>query len=308
MKVYKRYIVINVMRIAGTIGAVIEGVDIDGDLSDESLAEVHTALLKHKVIFLRSQRQLDDRGQVAFASRLGGVTLAHPMVKRGDNTKVLPVDSQYGKANSWHSDVTFVDRVPAISILRAVRLTPYGGETTWANTAAAYASLPTPLQALADRLWAVHTNVHDYAGDDVDDVRMGGIDVKTEKSIADYRANAFESEHPVVRVHPETGERCILLGRYAKRFVDVTNSESRLLYQLLQERVTRLENTVRWHWQEGDVAIWDNRATQHYAIADYGDHPRVMHRVTVAGDVPVAVDGRRSRMRAGDPSEYSPLS
>ncbi|MER6958698.1 TauD/TfdA family dioxygenase [Streptomyces sp. NPDC000618] len=298
---------ITATRVAGGLGGLIEGVRITDDMDEVSVAGIHAALLKYKVVFLRNQHGLDDAGQVAFASRLGNVTLAHPMVKRGDNSMVLPVDSQYGKANSWHTDVTFVDRVPAISILRAVRLTPYGGETTWANTAAAYASLPEPLQALAVKLWAVHTNVHDYAGDDVDDVRIGGIDVKAEASIAEYGANVFECEHPVVRVHPETGERCILLGRYAKRFVDVTNGESRLLYQLLQERVTRLENTVRWHWRQGDVAIWDNRATQHYAIADYGDLPRVMHRVTVAGDIPVAVDGRQSKMRAGDPSAYSRL-
>ena len=106
----------------------------------------------------------------------------------------------------------------------------------------------------------------------------------------------------MVRVHPETGERALLLGHFVKQFVGLNQLESSTLFNLLQNRVTRLENTIRWTWQQGDVAIWDNRATQHYAVADFGEEPREVRRVTVAGDVPVSVDGRRSEVLVGDAS------
>ena len=108
-----------------------------------------------------------------------------------------------------------------------------------------------------------------------------------------------------MRVHPETGERSLVLGHFVKRFVGLNSAESSALFQLLQNRVTRLENTVRWTWQQGDVAIWDNRATQHYAVADFDNHPREVRRVTVAGDVPIGTDGQRSRVVVGDSDAYT---
>ena len=119
-----------------------------------------------------------------------------------------------------------------------------------------------------------------------------------------FLSTVYETEHPVVRVHPETGERTLLLGQFVRQILGVPAADSRHLFDLFQRHVTRLENTVRWRWSPGDLAIWDNRATQHYAIDDYGDLPRRMHRVTVAGDVPVGVDGQRSLARAGDASAY----
>ncbi|MDX6280031.1 MAG: alkyl sulfatase, partial [Kribbellaceae bacterium] len=156
---------ITVTKAGGAIGAVVGNVALGGDLSPQTVAAIRQALLDHKVIFFRDQQHLDDAGQLAFAKLLGTPTLAHPTSTGLDgNEHVLPIDSDYGKANSWHTDVTFVDRVPAISILRAVTLPAYGGATTWANTVAAYAKLPVALQALVDKLWAVHSNVYDYAG------------------------------------------------------------------------------------------------------------------------------------------------
>jgi len=218
---------------------------------------------------------------------------------------VLPLDAQAGggKANAWHTDVTFVDRPPALSFLRAVTLPPYGGDTTWANTAAAYAALPPELRDLADRLWALHSNDHDYA-----ETRGGGVHNMSAKDQRQHEqvflSTVYETEHPVVRIHPETGEHALLLGQFVREILGVPRSDSRYLFELFQRHVTCLENTVRWRWTPGDLAIWDNRATQHYAIDDYGDLPRRMHRVTVAGDVPVSVDGRRSVARAGDASAY----
>jgi hypothetical protein len=164
-----------------------------------------------------------------------------------------------------------------------------GGDTLWANTAAAYAHLAPPLRDLADRLWAVHSNEYDYAA-----VKPH---ISTEQLDA-YRkvftSTVYETEHPVVRVHPVSGERALLLGHFVKRIKGYGPADSAQLFNLLQGHVTRPENTVRWRWQAGDVAIWDNRATQHYAVDDYCAQPRVVRRVTVAGDVPFSVDGTRS--------------
>lgn len=109
----------------------------------------------------------------------------------------------------------------------------------------------------------------------------------------------------MVRVHPETGERALLLGHFVKHFVGLNNTESRALIRLFQDRVTRLEHTTRWNWSLGDVAIWDNRATQHYGISDFGEHKRSVRRVTLAGDVPVSVDNETSRVRTGGASHFS---
>ncbi|MET7277442.1 TauD/TfdA family dioxygenase [Kribbella sp. NPDC005582] len=298
---------VTVTKAGGAIGAVVGNVQLGGDLAPETVAAIRQALLDHKVIFFRDQHHLDDAGQLAFAQLLGTPTLAHPTSKSLDGAaNVLPIDSDYGKANSWHTDVTFVDRIPAISLLRAVTLPPYGGATTWANTVTAYAKLPAALQALVDRLWAVHSNVYDYAGA-ADEVRIGGVDVKVETHRKQFVSQLFETEHPVVRIHPETGERSLVLGHFVRRFVGFTSAETTALFQLLQNRITNLDNTVRWQWQPGDLAIWDNRATQHYGVADYDDQPRRLHRITLAGDVPVSVDGVRSTPRTGDATHYSSL-
>jgi alkyl sulfatase len=294
---------IDVRQVGGNIGAEIGGVRITGDLEREVVAEVRAALLAHRVVFLRDQGHADESTQLAFAERLGTPTKPHPTVA-GDGQAVLPIDSDFSKANSWHTDVTFVDRVPAISILRAVTLPPYGGTTVWANTVRAYATLPAPLQALVDQLWAVHSNLYDYVGSK-DESRLGGVDVKEQSYRDEFEHLEFETEHPVVRIHPETGERSLVLGHLVRQFVGLNSADSNDLFGLLQRHVIALENTVRWTWREGDIAIWDNRSTQHYAVADYDDHFRLLHRVTLAGDVPVAIDGRHSVVRKGDASGYS---
>jgi taurine dioxygenase len=118
----------------------------------------------------------------------------------------------------------------------------------------------------------------------------------------------FRTEHPVVRVHPETGERTLLAGDFVRGFVGLDSHESHVLLELLQRRITMPENTIRWNWEHGDVAMWDNRATQHRAVDDYDDQPRLMHRVTLMGDVPVDVHGQRSRVISGAPLEAAPAA
>jgi alpha-ketoglutarate-dependent taurine dioxygenase len=294
---------VQVVKLGAHIGARIEGVRLGGELAPATVARIRAALHEHKVIFFRGQQQLSEDGQYEFAQLLGEPTTPHPTVTSA-GAKSLAIDSRFGRSNSWHTDVTFVDRVPKASVLRAVSLPSYGGSTTWASTVAAYESLPAPLQRLAESLRARHNNLYDYAATAED---------HPDETVREYRrefeSTYFEAEHPVVEVHPETGERALLLGGFAQRIVGVSAAESAALLRLFQDRVTRLEHTVRWDWSLGDVAIWDNRATQHYAVDDYdGSEQRRLTRITLAGAVPVGVDGVPSAVIAGDAGHYSSVA
>ena len=296
---------IEVRKIGGNIGAEVSGVVADGELADEVVRELRRALLRHRVIFLARQ-QIGSDTQLQFAKLLGTPTKPHPTVA-GDGRAVLPIDSEQGKANSWHTDVTFVDRIPSISVLRAVTLPPYGGTTVWANTVRAYETLPSPLKALAERLRAVHSNRYDYAGHRGEE-RIGGVDVKERAYRQEFEQLEFVAEHPVIRVHPETNEPAFVLGHFVRGLVGLHEPDSRAIFDVFQRHITRLESTVRWTWAVGDIAIWDNRSTQHYAVADYDGHPRMMHRITLAGDIPVGLDGVPSVAIKGDASEYSEIA
>jgi len=293
---------VGVHKLGSRIGARIDGVRLGGDLDGEVVARIRAALLEHKVVFFRGQDHLDDEAQIAFGELLGPLTTAHPTVNTG-SARVLALKATKGMAaNSWHTDVTFVDRVPAFSILRGVTIPEYGGSTVWANTVTAYETLPPQLKALVDDLWAIHSNDYDYAQSYGED---GASNAQFTRE--DFASTVYQTEHPVVRIHPETGERSLLLGHFVKSFVGFNSKESATLYNLLQERVTKLENTVRWAWQAGDVAIWDNRATQHYAVADFDTQLREVRRITVQGPVPVSIDGRSSRVLTGDADVYNRL-
>jgi taurine dioxygenase len=214
---------------------------------------------------------------------------------------ILPVDSEQGRANHWHTDVTFVVNPPQASTLRSITVPPYGGETQIANTAAAYADLPDVLRAFADTLWAVHTNDYDYAVPK--NLEQDGADERRKQ----FTSIKYETVHPVVRVHPLTGERGLFIGGFAQRIVGLSGAESLDVLRLLQAYVTRAENVLRVSWQPDQLVLFDNRITQHYAIDNYDDQPRRLHRVTVAGDVPAGVTGERSYSIKGDASHYSPV-
>ncbi|MEU4810255.1 TauD/TfdA family dioxygenase [Nocardia fluminea] len=291
---------VRVVKLGAHIGARIDGVRLGGDLDARSVAAIRAALSEHKVIFFQGQHHLTEDGQHDFAQLLGTPTTPHPTVTSA-GAKSLAIDSHQTRSNIWHTDVTFVDRVPQASILRAVALPSYGGSTTWASTVAAYNSLPEPLKRLAESLRARHSNRYDYAAEIEDRPAETDRDYRRE-----FESTYFETEHPVVEVHPETRERALLLGCFVKEIVGVSSSESRALFRLFQDRVTRLEHTTRWNWSLGDVAIWDNRATQHYAIDDYdGDEHRRLTRITLGGPVPVGVDGTASTVIAGDAEPYA---
>jgi hypothetical protein len=180
---------------------------------------------------------------------------------------VLPVDSEDTRANHWHTDVTFVLNPPQASTLRSIVVPPYGGETLIANTGAAYRDLPDPLRAFADTLRAVHTNDYDYA---VTPESLSEADQERRRIFLSAR---YETAHPVVRVHPLTGERGLFIGDFAQRIVGLAKGESREILKILQQYVTRPENILRVTWEPGQLVLFDNRITQHYAVDNYDDAP-----------------------------------
>ena len=283
---------------------MVGGIRIGGSVEPGAVAELRAALLRHKVVFLRDQQHATDADQRAFAQLLGPLTRPHPTVA-GDGTAVLPIDSEQGKANSWHTDVTFVDRVPAISVLRAITLPPYGGTTVWANTAEAYRRLHPALQALAGQLRAVHSNLYDYAADRRS-WRRGSRQSKRSTS----RGVRIWSSRPSTRWSGSTRRPM------SPPCCSATSCAPRGLSTPTPPTCSPCCNGTSPGWRTrcagrggpGDIAIWDNRATQHYAVADYDDLPRLLHRVTIAGDIPVGINGDTSVVRKGDASHYAPLA
>jgi len=286
--------------VTGTIGAEIAGVNLAEALSDETVADIRAALLANRVVFFRDQ-SLDYETQVAFAQRLGTLTLGHPTIASPPDQPLMEeVDSAKGApAADWHTDVTFLDQPVTFTCLRSVVLPEVGGDTMWANTVNAYDTLSPEFRALADTMRVIHTNAPK-------DVRIDGgrSNPAWLESGKQFMSTIYRAEHPAVTVHPETGERALLLGGFAHRVVGFPPDLSRAIIRALQDAVTRPENTVRWHWRLGDVAVWDNRSTQHCAVVDYGDAHRRAERVTVAGAPPVGVDGRPGISLKGDASTF----
>ncbi|MEV4255631.1 TauD/TfdA family dioxygenase [Spirillospora sp. NPDC049652] len=242
--------------VAGRIGAAVAGVRLSGGLDDETARQLRRALLRHKVLFLRGQHGLGRADQTALAEVFGEP--APPVVRSGCAAP--------RHAGGWHTDGSDTMRPPGVSVLQALNVPPFGGDTVWANTAAAYEGLPPELREVADRLWIEH------AGPD-------GV-----------------LEHPLATVHPETGERVLLLGGYARRVAGLSaEADAEALFRLFQGHVTALENTVRWRWRPGDVVVWDNRATQHRDVRDVGERAageRRLRLVACAGGTPLPLRPR----------------
>jgi taurine dioxygenase len=291
---------LGVRKLTARIGAEVTGLDLGTDLGAGTVSQIRAALNEHKALVFRGV-ELDDAGQQRFANYFGELTKAHPTVRSVDGQpNILPVDSEDGgRANNWHTDVTFVVNPPQASTLRSITLPPYGGETLLANTAGAYRDLPEVLRNFADTLWAVHTNDYDYA------VPANLEQRNSSDRRAEFTRIKFQTVHPVVRAHPLTGEQGLFIGGFAQRLVGLSNTESRDIIRLLQAYVTRPENVLRVKWQPNQLVLFDNRITQHYAIDNYDDQARRLNRVTVAGDIPAGVNGERSYSIEGDASSYS---
>ncbi|WP_087873989.1 TauD/TfdA dioxygenase family protein [Arthrobacter globiformis] len=292
-------------KLGSRIGAEIRGLDLSGDLSAETVAQIRAALNEHKALVFREANILSDEAQVKFASHFGPLTKAHPTVASVEGEEnVLPVDSENGSANNWHTDVTFVVNPPQASTLRSIDLPAYGGETLIASSAGAYQDLPDELRNFADTLWAIHTNDYDYS------VPKNLEHANAEERRKEFTRLKFETAHPVVRVHPLTGERGLFIGGFAQRLriVGLSNTESKDILRLLQAYVTRPENVLRVNWEPNQLVLFDNRITQHYAPDNYDGQPRKLNRVTIAGDIPVGVDGKQSQALTGDASTYSEIA
>ncbi|MFT4125673.1 MAG: TauD/TfdA family dioxygenase [Gordonia sp. (in: high G+C Gram-positive bacteria)] len=264
-------------------GAEIRGVDV-AHASDAEIRGIRAALVDRKVIVLRDQH-LDDAAHIEFGRRLGDLTVGHPVWDSGDVPReVYSLDSaDNGFADVWHTDVTFMPRPPLGSILRPVVLPRTGGDTNWADAELAYRSLSAPVQRLVDGLRAVHDGAREF-GYYLKQRRSGRGNLWDGKEVTELKPVS----HPVVRVHPETGRKALFVNPgFTSHIEGVSDAESRGILDLLYAHLTRPEHIVRHRWRLGDLVLWDNRNTLHYANRDYGDARRVMHRITLRGDVPV---------------------
>lgn len=302
---------IEVRPAAGHIGAEIRGVDLASGLDDAAVAAIRAAVLRWKVVFFRDQH-LGHAEHVAFARRFGDPVV---LPRRGKASPLdfpevettadrLELGGRFGMDHDewlrrrrhtllrgWHCDHGARVDPPAATILRAETVPPYGGDTTWSNLAAAYAGLSAPVREFVSALRAEHRLGVGYQPRPGDDAYV--------RHLLDHQVATL---HPLVRVHPETGERILYVnGYYVEQIADLSRAESQALLDLLLDQAVRPEYTVRFRWEPGSVAFWDNRATIHLAPSDnvHLDHPRTMHRVMLAGDVPVGVDGKPSEPIVG---------
>jgi taurine dioxygenase len=290
---------------SGHIGAEIFGVDLTNPLSTETIAEIRATLLQWKVVFFRDQH-LTQEQHVAFARQFGEPTPAHPTLPAVfpefpeilllDNrafAKREKADAKSSGSSSgapsiesrWHTDVTFLPNPPMGSILRGVVVPPYGGDTQWTNLVVAYETLSAPLQRLCDGLHAVHHNELPLS--------RGEMPTALKKQ---FQSQDIRSVHPVVRVHPETGEKALFVNpNFTSHILELSRAEGRHLLAMLYEHLSNAAYTCRFRWQPGSIAFWDNRATCHLVPTDVppGEH-RSMQRITLQGDLPVGPDGTTS--------------
>ena len=276
---------IDVRPVAGGIGAEIFGPDLSEDLSEEMVAAVRSALLKHCVIFFRDQKISDD-DLARFGRQFGELAPLPPHRQfPGKFPELLVVDKKpEDKLNfgwEWHSDTSHLE-VPSLgSILVAKIVPPTGGDTFFANQYLAYDSLSDGMKKMLVRMRAVHSN-----GRILRTLAEGKTPPRGSESMSADWAEMWAT-HPVVRTHPETGRKAIYVNEmHTERFEDMTVDESQPLLQFLYEHSTRPELTCRFQWEEGSIAFWDNRCAQHLALNDYPGHRRLMHRVQVKGTAP----------------------
>jgi alpha-ketoglutarate-dependent taurine dioxygenase len=278
---------IRVQPMAGALGADIAGIDLARTLDDRTFAEIERALHDHLVIFLHDQA-LTPEQHLAFTRRFGPISRSpyikhmdeYPdiiaVLKEADERKI----STFG--NAWHSDFSFLEEPPAGSLLHALEVPAYGGDTLWSNMYTAYETLSEGMRRMLDGLKAIHTG-KPYG-------KEGGVGIKGSRSIQIARGDPGadrETAHPVVRTHPESGRKALFVNAiYTTRFEGMTEAESRPLLDFLFDHAIRPEFTCRFRWSPGALAIWDNRCTLHYAVNDYDGSRRLLHRTTFAGERP----------------------
>ncbi len=268
----------DVRPISPIIGAEIGGVDLSRPLPDPVVARLRDALNIHHVLFFRDQELTPDQ-QEDFARQFGEVTEGHPVIPAIEgNSKVLAIDSREDRANWWHTDVTFLQEPAFGSILYMLTAPEVGGDTAWASLQDAYDLLAEPVRALCDSLLAIHYDP--WFAADVD--AKGGYEWH-----GVWHEKLLPALHPVVRTHPETGRNGLFVNQqFTQSILGLSKNESNAILEMLYRHCVQPELTCRFRWRPGSVAFWDNRATLHYAIDDYGDATRLAHRVTLKGDLP----------------------
>ena len=266
--------------LSGALGAEIDGVDLGGSLSGEVVSQIRALWLEHLVIFFRDQA-LGLAQFMAFAERFGE-PVEYPLVQGIEGfPKIIEVKKlEHERVNFggiWHSDTAYLELPPMGSMLLAREVPPFGGDTLFANMYLAFESLSPGLKKLLEGLKAVNTSTK------ADASRTREDRVKTEGR----ESREFVAEHPVVRTHPETGRKALYVNSgHTARFAGWTEEESAPLLAYLFQHQVRPEFTCRFAWQPGSIALWDNRCAQHNPVNDYHGYRRVMHRITLAGDVP----------------------
>ena len=272
--------------LTGTLGAEVSGIDLSQPISPERIGELNAAVVEHKVIFFRDQ-DITPKQQVTFARAFGALEI-HPFTEKwgnfnndSDEQNIVAVESTPEtpfSADMWHSDVTWRPDPAMGSILRGVIIPPVGGDTLFADMTAAYDGLDDATRSHLSGLVAVHDWWLFRDG-----LRARGV---PEEKIAELNAKHPPSEHPVVRTHPVSGKKIIYVDGFTVRIKGMSGEESRALLTRLSKLAHVPEYQVRFRWRKNSIAFWDNRSTQHYAVPDFYPQHRLMHRVTVAGDVP----------------------
>ncbi|MEZ6959859.1 MULTISPECIES: taurine dioxygenase [unclassified Aeromonas] len=265
------------------IGAEISGLTLAKPLSGQLFELIQQALLTHQVLFFREQ-PITPLSQRALAHRFGDLHI-HPVYPHAPEAEeIIVLDTHHDNPpdnDNWHTDVTFIETPPALAILAAKQLPPVGGDTLWASGIAAFEGLSPQLQQLLAGLEAEHDFTKSFPAH------------RHNASPAEYRrwqeaaARHPLLRHPVVRTHPLSGRQALFVNEgFTTRLPNLPTQESEALLAFLFRHIARPEYQVRWRWRENDIAIWDNRVTQHYANADYLPARRIMHRATVLGDKP----------------------
>jgi len=274
---------LTITPISPAIGAVISGIDIAQPITAEHRDAIEQALLKHHVIFFRDQ-PITPQQQAHFAAQFGDLHI-HPIYPNvPEQPEVLILDTAVTDVRDnaiWHTDVTFLPTPAMGAVLSAKLIPPYGGDTLWASGIAAYEALSEPLKRLLDGLTATHDFTKSFPLE-----RFGSTPQDLARWEEARRKNPPIS-HPVIRTHPVSGRKSLFVSDgFTTRINELEPAESDAILKLLFAHATRPEFFVRWRWQENDVAFWDNRSTQHYAVDDYRPARRVMQRATILGDAP----------------------
>jgi len=274
---------LTITPISSALGAQIDGVDLTRPLSPLQRDAIQQALLEYQVIFFK-QQSITPQQQARFAANFGDLHI-HPIYPNvPEQPEVLVLDTAVTDVRDnavWHTDVTFLPTPALGAVLSAKQLPAFGGDTLWASGIAAFEGLSRPLQVLLDGLTATHDFTKSFPLE-----RFGSTPEDLQRW-EQTRKNNPPLSHPVIRTHPVSGRKSLFVNEgFTTRINELSEAESEAILKLLFAHSTRPEYTIRWRWQENDVAFWDNRVTQHYAVDDYRPNRRVMHRATILGDAP----------------------